>query len=71
MTAEGKNLAKSEQFVGKFLDLLPGNSPCATTTWNARLPCVNEAIVVPTPVRTEIIFCLVPFCILIVGSDCP
>ncbi|PQP95129.1 presequence protease 1 chloroplastic/mitochondrial-like [Prunus yedoensis var. nudiflora] len=48
MTAEGKNLTKSEQFVGKFLDLLPGNSPCATTTWNARLPCVNEAIIIPT-----------------------
>ncbi|XP_021832650.1 presequence protease 1, chloroplastic/mitochondrial-like [Prunus avium] len=51
MTAEGKNLTKSEQFVGKFLDLLPGNSPCATTTWNARLPCVNEAIIIPTPVN--------------------
>ncbi|CAB4320770.1 unnamed protein product [Prunus armeniaca] len=51
MTAEGKNLTKSEQFVGKFLDLLPGNPPCATTTWNARLPCVNEAIVIPTPVN--------------------
>ncbi|PQP94514.1 presequence protease 1 chloroplastic/mitochondrial-like [Prunus yedoensis var. nudiflora] len=51
MTAEGKNLTKSEQFVGKFLDLLPGNSPCATTTWNARLPCVHEAIVIPTQVN--------------------
>ncbi|XP_008236552.1 PREDICTED: presequence protease 1, chloroplastic/mitochondrial-like [Prunus mume] len=51
MTAEGKNLTKSEQFVGKFLDLLPGNPPCATTTWNARLPCVNEAILIPTPVN--------------------
>ncbi|KAI5314562.1 hypothetical protein L3X38_043738 [Prunus dulcis] len=51
MTAEGKNLTKSEQFVDKFLDFLPGNSPCATTTWNARLPCVNEAIVVPTPLN--------------------
>ncbi|CAB4290453.1 unnamed protein product [Prunus armeniaca] len=50
MTAEGKNLTNSEKFVSKFLDLLP-NSPIATSTWNARLPSSNEAIVIPTQVN--------------------
>ncbi|CAL9022257.1 unnamed protein product [Prunus brigantina] len=50
MTAEGKNLTNSEKFVSKFLDLLP-NSPVATSTWNARLPSSNEAIVIPTQVN--------------------
>ncbi|KAK9942150.1 hypothetical protein M0R45_007833 [Rubus argutus] len=48
---EEKNLANSEKFVGKFLDLLPNNSPLATTSWNARLPSANEAIVIPTQVN--------------------
>lgn len=51
MTAEGKNLTNSEKFVSKFLDLLPSNSPVATSTWNARLPSSNEAIVIPTQVN--------------------
>ncbi|CAB4320768.1 unnamed protein product [Prunus armeniaca] len=50
MTAEGKNLTNSEKFVSKFLDLLP-NSPVTTSTWNARLPSSNEAIVIPTQVN--------------------
>lgn len=56
MTAEGKNLTNSEKFVGKFLDLLPNNSPLATTSWNARLPSANEAIVIPTQVRMKILY---------------
>ncbi|BBH09543.1 presequence protease 2 [Prunus dulcis] len=51
MTAEGRILPNLSSLLDKFLDFLPGNSPCATTTWNARLPCVNEAIVVPTPLN--------------------
>ncbi|PRQ23158.1 putative metalloenzyme, LuxS/M16 peptidase, peptidase M16C associated [Rosa chinensis] len=51
MTAEGKNLTNSEKFVGEFLNLLPHKSPLATTTWNARLPSINEAIVIPTQVN--------------------
>ncbi|KAM5549227.1 presequence protease 1, chloroplastic/mitochondrial [Rosa sericea] len=51
MTAEGKNLTNSQKFVGKFLDLLPRKSSLAATTWNARLPSTNEAIVIPTQVN--------------------
>lgn len=65
MTAEGKNLANSEKFVGKFLDLLPNNSPLATTSWNARLPSANEAIVIPTQVRMKFFICKIPFSIFV------
>ncbi|KAF3435385.1 hypothetical protein FNV43_RR22474 [Rhamnella rubrinervis] len=51
MTADGKNLADSEKFVNKFLDLLPSNSPFKASTWNARLSSANEAIVIPTQVN--------------------
>ncbi|XP_052194303.1 presequence protease 1, chloroplastic/mitochondrial-like isoform X2 [Diospyros lotus] len=51
LTADGKNLTNSEKFVSKFLDMLPNSSPVESVTWNARLPSINEAIVVPTQVN--------------------
>lgn len=51
LTADGKNLTNSEKYVSKFLDLLPSTSPVGSTTWNARLPSTNEAIVIPTQVN--------------------
>lgn len=63
MTADGKNLADSEKFVNKFLDLLPNNSPFKASTWNARLSLASEAIVIPTQVR-RIIF-LLPLVLLL------
>lgn len=50
MTAEGKNLSNSEKYVAKFLDLLPSTASVDTSSWNARLSPVNEAIVIPTQV---------------------
>ncbi|XP_026394517.1 presequence protease 2, chloroplastic/mitochondrial-like [Papaver somniferum] len=50
MTADGKNLANSEKFVSKFLNLLPSTSPTGNT-WSARLSPGNEAIVIPTQVN--------------------
>ncbi|PON69124.1 S-ribosylhomocysteinase (LuxS) [Parasponia andersonii] len=51
LTAEGKNLANTEKYVSKFLDLLPTSSPYEGTSWNARLSSRNEAIVIPTQVN--------------------
>ncbi|XP_031266614.1 presequence protease 1, chloroplastic/mitochondrial-like [Pistacia vera] len=51
MTADGNNLKNAEKFVGKFLDMLPSNSPVETAKWKARLPPTNEAIVIPTQVN--------------------
>ncbi|KAK4284677.1 hypothetical protein QN277_001475 [Acacia crassicarpa] len=51
LTADGKNLANTEKYVSKFVDLLPTSSPNETTNWHARLPLANEAIVVPTQVN--------------------
>lgn len=51
LTADGKNLASSEKYVSKFLDLLPSSSPAKSDSWNARLPSTNEAIVIPTQVN--------------------
>ncbi|KAI8532831.1 hypothetical protein RHMOL_Rhmol11G0245100 [Rhododendron molle] len=51
LTADGKNLTNSVKFVSKFLDLLPSTSPVKSTTWNARLPLTNEAIIIPTQVN--------------------
>ncbi|RWR92530.1 presequence protease 2, chloroplastic/mitochondrial [Cinnamomum micranthum f. kanehirae] len=51
MTAEGKNLANSEKYVNKFLDLLPSSASVDASSWNARLSPVNEAIVIPTQVN--------------------
>ncbi|XP_027359816.1 presequence protease 1, chloroplastic/mitochondrial-like [Abrus precatorius] len=51
ITADRKNLAETERVVSKFVDMLPTNSPTATTTWNVRLPLTNEAIVIPTQVN--------------------
>ncbi|XP_038707090.1 presequence protease 2, chloroplastic/mitochondrial-like [Tripterygium wilfordii] len=51
MTADGKNLTSSEKYVSKFLDLLPRSSPVENSAWNAQLPSINEAIVVPTQVN--------------------
>lgn len=51
MTADGKNLKNSEEFVGKFLDMLPTNSPVERVKWKAQLPSANEAIVIPTQVN--------------------
>ncbi|XP_028777076.1 presequence protease 1, chloroplastic/mitochondrial [Neltuma alba] len=51
MTADGKNLANTEKYVSKFVDLLPTSSPTETTNWHARLPLGNEAIVIPTQVN--------------------
>ncbi|XP_022927677.1 presequence protease 1, chloroplastic/mitochondrial-like [Cucurbita moschata] len=51
ITADGKNLIKSEKFIGKFLDLLPNQPLIPRSTWNARLSSDNEAIVVPTQVN--------------------
>lgn len=50
LTSDGKNLKNSEKHVGKFLDLLPVTSPVASSSWNARIPSINEAIVIPTQV---------------------
>ncbi|KAA8536181.1 hypothetical protein F0562_028659 [Nyssa sinensis] len=50
LTADGKNLTNSEKLVSKFLDMLPATS-AESTTWNARLPSTNEAIVIPTQVN--------------------
>lgn len=54
LTADGKILTNSEKFVSRFLDSLPSNSLAETTNWNARLPLLNEAIVIPTQVRISI-----------------
>jgi len=54
ITADGKNLIKSEKFIGKFLDLLPNQPLIPRSTWNARLSSDNEAIVVPTQVRARL-----------------
>ncbi|KAI9127958.1 hypothetical protein K1719_000951 [Acacia pycnantha] len=51
LTADGKNLANTEKYVSKFVDLLPTSSPTETTNWHARLPLANEAIVIPTQVN--------------------
>ncbi|GAY54861.1 hypothetical protein CUMW_160020 [Citrus unshiu] len=51
ITADGKNLKNSERFVGKFLDMLPTNSPVERVKWKAHLPSANEAIVIPTQVN--------------------
>ncbi|TYK06741.1 presequence protease 1 [Cucumis melo var. makuwa] len=51
ITADEKNLTKSEKFVGKFLDLLPNQPIIKNSTWNARLSSDNEAIVIPTQVN--------------------
>ncbi|XP_044489578.1 presequence protease 1, chloroplastic/mitochondrial-like isoform X1 [Mangifera indica] len=51
LTADGKNLKNVEKFVGKFLDMLPSNSPVETVRWKARLPPTHEAIVIPTQVN--------------------
>lgn len=51
MTADGKNLKNSEKFVGKFLDMLPTDSPVERVKWKAQLPSANEAIVIPTQVQ--------------------
>lgn len=52
ITADGKNLANTDKFVSKFVDMLPTSSPIATPNiWNVRLPLTNEAIVIPTQVR--------------------
>jgi Zn-dependent M16 (insulinase) family peptidase len=52
ITADGKNLANTDKFVSKFVDMLPTSSPIAATNiWNVRLPLTNEAIVIPTQVR--------------------
>ncbi|KAB1207104.1 Presequence protease 2, chloroplastic/mitochondrial [Morella rubra] len=51
LTADGKILTNSENFVSRFLDSLPSNSLAETTNWNARLPLLNEAIVIPSQVN--------------------
>ncbi|KAD6795283.1 hypothetical protein E3N88_06179 [Mikania micrantha] len=51
LTSDGKNLKNSETIVGKFLDLLPSTSPVPLASWNARIPSINEAIVIPTQVN--------------------
>ncbi|GFP84559.1 presequence protease 1 chloroplastic/mitochondrial [Phtheirospermum japonicum] len=51
LTADGKNLENAEKHVSKFLDMLPNTSPVGSTSWNARLPPTNEAIVIPTQVN--------------------
>lgn len=52
ITADGKNLANTDKFVSKFVDMLPTSSPIAATNiWNVRLPLTNEAIVIPTQVN--------------------
>ncbi|KAL7118942.1 hypothetical protein ACP275_02G032500 [Erythranthe tilingii] len=51
LTADGKNLKNTEKYVSKFLDMLPNTSSVASTSWNARLPLTNEAIVIPTQVN--------------------
>ncbi|GMJ03521.1 presequence protease 2 [Hibiscus trionum] len=51
MTADGKNLSDTEKFVSKFLDLLPSKPLVERSSWSARLPSNNEAIVIPTQVN--------------------
>ncbi|KAG9451388.1 hypothetical protein H6P81_011353 [Aristolochia fimbriata] len=51
LTADKKNLSNSEKYVSKLLDLLPNNPSRETIAWNAQLPPVNEALVIPTQVN--------------------
>eukprot|EP00262_Sarcandra_glabra_P022378 TRINITY_DN98_c0_g2_i2.p1 TRINITY_DN98_c0_g2~~TRINITY_DN98_c0_g2_i2.p1 ORF type:complete len:968 (+),score=215.88 TRINITY_DN98_c0_g2_i2:407-3310(+) len=51
MTTDGKNLTNSEKYVTKFLELLPRVQSTGSTSWDARLSPVNEAIVIPTQVN--------------------
>ncbi|KAK4340269.1 hypothetical protein RND71_041731 [Anisodus tanguticus] len=51
LTADGKNLTRTEKHISKFLDLLPNTSPVESTAWNAQLSRSNEAFVVPTQVN--------------------
>lgn len=55
LTADGKNLTNAEIYVSKFLDLLPSTSSLKSTSWSARLPLTNEAIVIPTQVKFYIL----------------
>lgn len=68
LTADGKNLVKSEKLVSKFLDMLPNSSPVGSAAWSARLPPTNEAIVVPTQVSKHIFSLSFHFCELLSWS---
>lgn len=64
ITADGKNLTKSEKFIGNFLDFLPNQSALKNSTWNARLSSENEAIVIPTQVSAFFLsVCFAQFCL--------
>lgn len=56
LTADGKNLKNTEKYVSKFLDMLPSTSPVTSTSWSARVPPTNEAIVIPTQVPRDQMF---------------
>lgn len=65
MTSEGENLTNSENYICKFLDLLPSSSPVEKTTWSARLSSENEAIVIPTQVKSIcFVMFVLSFCLL-------
>ncbi|KAL9238159.1 hypothetical protein vseg_012625 [Gypsophila vaccaria] len=51
LTADGKNLANSQKYIGRFLDLLPHQHFTERKTWSAQLSSENEAIVIPTQVN--------------------
>lgn len=51
LTSDAKNLTNAEKHISKFLDLLPSSALTGSSSWTARLPSTNEAIVVPTQVN--------------------
>ncbi|XP_038990111.1 presequence protease 1, chloroplastic/mitochondrial-like isoform X4 [Phoenix dactylifera] len=51
MTADGKNITNSTNFLAKFLDSLPSDPFSETGSWHAQLSSGNEAIVIPTQVN--------------------
>ncbi|CAI9769927.1 unnamed protein product [Fraxinus pennsylvanica] len=56
LMADGKNLGNSEKHVRKFLDMLLNSFPVGSAAWSARLPLINEAILVPTQASKHSIF---------------
>lgn len=51
LTSDGKNLKVSEKYIKKFLNSLPSTSIVTSSTSNAQLPSINEAIIIPTQVN--------------------
>lgn len=51
VTAEGKNLTNSLQYLDKFVNSLPNIQSIGSGSWQSQLSPVNEAIVIPTQVK--------------------